>query len=489
MAMNYIPNDPRATAASTPISHTPRNDRPASKAGFNYFGGSPEGRYAVGTPEFLFWQCSEGALAAMEAWDELDGPLNRWVNGRQHLDLRQNQGVRLNAFYDRRSVQFFQFNVGSATAFSGASVDVVAHEVGHGLLDAIRPDLWDSPFLEVGAYHEAFGDCVALLAAVQDSRQRSSLLAELPDLWGENFIETTAEELSAGIRAVDSTHNAARPRHAFNYYNWQLPSTLPIDGGPGELIAEEHSFAQVFTGAFWDLIILLFQAGAATSARLEDAARTAGRLLVAATPVAPEKARFFQSVGQFMVLADQDQNGGDNEDLIRTAFAWHGMELEATMLAPTSALAGSMARAGAVSRRMSAGARGDLAQRLGAAPGEKLRMVDCKVGARRFVKAVHERAVSLGSVHPSLRGISVLAPEPVLLGRSGARAVVLGAVPEAAQTHDEVRCYVKSLLKRNRIDLGRKKGAAPEVYDLTHAVKEVGGRRVLKKLRVNCCDH
>jgi Zn-dependent metalloprotease len=48
----------------------------------------------------------------------------------------------------------------------GASTDVVAHEVGHGLLDSARPDSSTS-ILEVGAFHEAFGDCIAMLTALR----------------------------------------------------------------------------------------------------------------------------------------------------------------------------------------------------------------------------------------------------------------------------------------------------------------------------------
>jgi 3-hydroxyacyl-CoA dehydrogenase len=51
------------------------------------------------------------------------------------------------------------------TFFSGASTDVVSHEVGHGLLDSIRPELWDAPFLEAGAFHgTVFGGVSIALA-------------------------------------------------------------------------------------------------------------------------------------------------------------------------------------------------------------------------------------------------------------------------------------------------------------------------------------
>src|SRR5262249_14753293 len=146
--------------------------------------------------------------------------------------------------------------------FSGASTDVVAHEVGHGLLDSIRPDFFEVNFLEVGALHEAFGDCMAILTALTDQDTRVHLLAQAPDLRKTNFVASTAEDLAEGIRRFKPTHNAAEPRHAFNKFQFQIPSTLPPDGGPGKLINEVHSFGMLFSGCFWNLIATIFGASA-----------------------------------------------------------------------------------------------------------------------------------------------------------------------------------------------------------------------------------
>src|SRR5262249_35803569 len=151
------------------------------------------------------------------------------------------------------------------TFFSGASTDVVAHEVGHGLLDSVRPDFFEVNLLEVGAFHEAFGDCIAMLTALSDRDTRQKLLAVAPDLRKRNFVETTAEELSMAISLAIPGHNASEPRHAFNKFKFQIPSTLPNNGGPGELINEVHSFGMVFTGCFWDLVANLFGAASSTS--------------------------------------------------------------------------------------------------------------------------------------------------------------------------------------------------------------------------------
>ena len=64
------------------------------------------------------------------------------------------------------------------------------------------------------------------------------------------------------------------------------------------------------------------------------------------------------------------------------------------------------------------------------------------IGGARVVQAMHLREVPLGNVSERLRGVIALAPEGVLVGRSGHQAAVLGALPEASATTDEVEAYV-----------------------------------------------
>ena len=104
--------------------------------------------------------------------------------------------------------------------------------MGHGLLDATRPDLWDAVFLETGAFHEAFGDCMAVLTALNDRDSRKQVARGTGTLKKGNFVEATAENLSEAIRRLAADHNAAEPRHAFNTFKFQLPETLRPAAGP-----------------------------------------------------------------------------------------------------------------------------------------------------------------------------------------------------------------------------------------------------------------
>ena len=498
MSINFIPNDPLAGPGAPGMRvKAKRANRPASRATFTLSNASAEGIFAPGTPGFLFWQCREAGLASLEAWETFAGPLTKWQGNRKKLRLLQDVGVDVNAFYDRASFSFFHRAIGGKTFFSGASTDVVSHEVGHGLLDSIRPQLWDAPFLEAGAFHEAFGDCTAILTALDDLDTRKSLLAATTTLRKRNFVESTAEELSDGIRRLMPTHNAAEPRHAFNTFQFQIPETLPDDGGPGALIDEVHSFGMVFTGCFYDLIAAIFASQSTrTEAALRASARTAGALLVQGARTAPITPRFFQAVGRAMVLADQQSNAGANRDRISASFQKHNVLLGANaMLAPAATLAGPAPRLGRTASIGSA-TRKDLLTRLGAVRGARLGVETAMVSGQSFARVVHTQTVALGALDNRLRGVTIAADVPVMVGESGGRAAVMGHLPEPVSTEREVSAFVESLLRHGQIEFegggprtrgaGAAASAKKPVSRETHRVETVGGKKVLVRLRFHC---
>ena len=503
MSIRFIPTDPDAGPFAPGIrTQAKRPNRPAGRAAFTFVDAVPQGTFAPGTPEFLFWQCREAGLAAIDAWEAFAGPLTAWQGNRKRLPLRQDAGDDLNAYYDRDSFSFFHRTVASTTYFSGASADVVAHEVGHGLLDALRPDLWDAAFLEAGAFHEAFGDCMAVLTALHDTETRAKLLAAAPTLRKKNFVESTAENLSDAIRRLQPTHNAAEPRHAFNTFKYQIPETLPDSGGPGELIDEVHSFGMVFSGCFYDVLAAIFTGSSAqTEASLLAAAGTAGSLLVAAAASAVITPRFFQSVGRAMVLADEQQNGGANRALIREAFGRHDIMLGAdALLAPTTVLDGA-APSSRERARLGAPTRRDLSARLRLPPGARLSVGTTELSGREFTHVVHTRRVPLGDVDKRLKGVSIQAAVPVIIGDSGGRAAVMGSLPETVSTEREVHSFVASLLEHSQIEFGGRKpatgrtrttgrrqsggGGGPLTRE-THRVVPAGRDRQLVRVRFHC---
>lgn len=498
VTINFIPNDPDSNDVPIRVIK-PRANRPANLAGFHFAGRVAEKAYDPEShpTEFLFWQCRESALAAIETWEKISGTaFSSWQSGNK-IDLLQDVSDDANAYYDRKSLSFFHFNTGGKTFYSGASTDVVSHETGHGILDSIRPELIDSSVLEVNAFHEAFGDCIAILTSLHDDTTRAVVLE---DIRIKNFVEGTAENLSACIKlAIENGDiskkavNASAPRRARNSHKWQLPSSLPDIGsagdGPGKLINEAHCFGQVFSGCFYDSIINIFdRLGGKTESQLLTAAQTAARILSKAVAAAPIQARFFREVGRAMIKVDENDNAAANRDEIKAAFEGHNIPLgTGAMFAPVAALRGAAPRFDADVASLSAAVRKDILGRIGGVGRLALNVL--RLGGQEVAQLIHARHISCDDFDKRLKGVFAMAQESVLVGESGGRAAILDGLPDPSSTVTEVETYIRSLLKKEAIDFGdRARGmiVGSGFPSASHKIKTVGGKRMLVRFRYAC---
>ncbi|MCH8147366.1 MAG: hypothetical protein IH987_05130 [Planctomycetes bacterium] len=407
--------------------------------------------------------------------------------------MRQDVGEDLNAFYDRASLSFFHRTTGSKTTFSGASTDVVAHEAGHAFLDAIRPQLFDVSLTETGAFHEAFGDIVAILVALLDQQIRETLLEVTSDLRQANFVEATAEDLSDGVRlAIGPNHPAAKPRRALNVFQWQNPLLLPTSAPPDDLSSEIHSFARVVSGCIYDTLSNIFNSRPARNqCALLEAAQVTGRLLIEAARAAPLETRFFRSIGRAMIHADTDQNGGANHLAIRDAFAAHNITLgSAAMLAPTSILAGAAPALTGKAKKLKVAKEmtPDLAKRMGLSGAARFTFRALRLAGETITEAVHDHATKLDKIHSRLKGVIAMAPTSVLIGSVGQRASILGGLPDLHGTEDEVTQFVATLLENDCIKFDKTQAFVSETTQRlrTHEIKKVGARKVLTRLAFDC---
>jgi hypothetical protein len=438
--MAYIPNDPLAVG-SPPMREVTAHPQPRGSAGFDVQPPVPAGVYPPDTPEFGHWQASEALIRGLRTWRVLTGEYpTAWFGDQPRLQVLTDAGDDLNAFYDRVSLQFFHHRFDGQVTHSAESVDVVVHEEGHALLDLIRPDFFDVPFLEVAALHEAFGDCLALLTALEDRTIREAVVDASPDLERGQFVEALAEELGDAIRREfgPSSVEAGALRHALNGFRWSDPTQLPPSAPADELSGEPHSFSRVFTGAFYDTIRAIHAAGVRTAPALGRAARTAGRLLIAAARTVPAAPRTFEGIGRRMLSADVTLNGGINVAAIRGAFDRHGLSLPAPVVSLPVPLPGARTR-GAASTR--------LREQLGVPAGTRLTYTETTSvidGEIAHVVAYRSIEVSL----TGLAGVHIRVPASARVRTRGRSVVgVLGDVrPAEGDVAAEGLAFARALI-------------------------------------------
>ena len=122
------------------------------------------------------------------------------------------------------------------------SSDIVTHELGHAMLDAMRPDFWSVQALEVWSFHEAFSDIVAMFNLMSYDVALNKMIVETKgDLSVSNSVSRLAEEVGILIRNVtrDPLHlpNALRDP-AVEVFKYEEPATLPAETSNNKLAAE-----------------------------------------------------------------------------------------------------------------------------------------------------------------------------------------------------------------------------------------------------------
>ncbi|WP_165986186.1 hypothetical protein [Streptomyces sp. YIM 98790] len=282
-----------------------------------------------GSAAFRYWTAADALSRGSAVWGPLMPPGTTWHRtvGRA-LTARLDEGEDLNAYYDRRGITFFHSTVAGVDVYSGESAEVVAHEQGHAVLDALRPQLWNVASAEAEALHESFGDISALLAALRLETVRSAVLAET-----HGFVEASsrvsriAEQLGWALRQRNANGvDANALREASNRHFYRDPVHLPPSAPATELSSEPHSFSRVFTGAFLKIVSGIFrQQPDKDSAALARAAGISAGLLVRGLLSAPVVTGYYAQVAAHMIAADQELHGGRHGRALRSAFVRHGI--------------------------------------------------------------------------------------------------------------------------------------------------------------------
>jgi hypothetical protein len=208
----------------------------------------------------------------------IGGPI-KWAwtaERRDPLELKPHAPAGSVTQYRRksRSVTFSKprpFRPRSDEVFQCRSFDIVAHEVGHAVLDGIHPE-WMTDwrvFPEVGAVHESFADLTALFLALSRTELVDAAVAALAGGAGSNLVSMIGEAFGvadgepAGERDLSKTLTMTEGRAATRLV-------------PGFGVAvDHHHFSTVLSGLVYAALIDRFAAdpGSASSTQAASVLR------------------------------------------------------------------------------------------------------------------------------------------------------------------------------------------------------------------------
>ncbi|SNS20843.1 hypothetical protein SAMN06893096_102509 [Geodermatophilus pulveris] len=448
------------------------------------------GPHPPGSPDFRYWNAEASLARAVRYWGSLAPQGTRWSTFDARLPVQLDAGQDLNAFYSRLAgLRFFRQTVNGTTVDTGDSPDVIRHELGHAVLDAIRPELFDAASIEADAFHEAFGDTSALLTALERPSFRQKVLGETGARLNVNSrLSRIAEQLGWGIRqfapqAVDRDCL----RNAANRFAYRVPATLPPEAPATELSTGPHSFSRVFTGAVLDaLAAMLDVTGSADEATLETVGQDLGQLLVDGVLAAPIRPTYFSQVAAAMVQAAKVRNDGRYRSAVLGAFVGRGVldlvtarALETAPLPRLQAAAAGGAPAAAGPGTGGSGSPLVLAYG-GTAPSTGYR-----------ADATSAPGLPLQSVRAEFLDQPVLCHAPAEGARFSAAPAVYGPAAGPSDATDSARHFLATLVQLGRIDPGPApgmvRGPSPRGREArTHRLEPQDQGLVLKRIQFQC---
>ena len=237
-----------------------------------------------------------------------------------------------NAYYSRnaKSLKFGYFvpQNSSTTVYTCRSLDIVAHETGHAILDGLKPGWlgWGNP-PQTGGLHESFGDLTAIFLALSQLDQVEAVIAITgANLHKKNFLKRLAEQFGLAMGRPMGLRNADN--------NLKL----------SQVSNEVHAISQVFTGGIYDVLADIFNYEKFRQRRtrgpahvLLNVAQHLSRLLLDAIIQAPNTAATYADVVNKMLQISHGQ--GDPaiyRTFIRNRFTYREIVVSPTPLTAMS---------------------------------------------------------------------------------------------------------------------------------------------------------
>ena len=264
---------------------------------------------ALGDRRFQAVSTFATVLRTLHLYESSDvlGRRIQWAFDGPQLLVVPRAGTWRNAYYEResRSLQFFSFPGKDGMVHTSLSHDIVSHETGHAILDAIAPHLYNCLTPQSLALHEAVGDLTALFGSIRVKSLRQRLLDQTRgDIRGHNAYTGVAEEFGM------YTGRGGALRTLWN--------EMTLDSAVDPL--DFHDLSQILTGALYRLLVESYEqkweelsAGeqrefSKTGAALFRASRAMERFSLRGLDYLPPGEVSFADYGRAVIAADAVSN-------------------------------------------------------------------------------------------------------------------------------------------------------------------------------------
>lgn len=255
----------------------------------------------------------------------------QWNGGTnvEPITVSPRAGVTMNAYYSRgeKALKFFFFGQPGApapvpTIYTCRSLDIVAHETGHAVLDSLKPDwIGASSNPQTGGLHESFGDLVAIFLALSQLDQAEALIVQTKgNLHNKNFLSDLAEQFGLALGRDNGLRNADNDKKL------------------SEVTNEVHDLSQVFTGGIYDVLADIFEYE--RNVDREDEALTLvlaarylfGALLKAIHAAPAANATYADVVNQLLKVVAADGKPAAYRSAIRNRFTFRQVVVSPSLL-------------------------------------------------------------------------------------------------------------------------------------------------------------
>jgi hypothetical protein len=413
------------------------------------------------TRSFRYWNAAEALRRGADFWTPAAAPQEHWYHRTPESPLLDvalsNVDDSWNSAYSRNRLYFGRGKQGSGEfIYTAESADLLCHELGHAILDTIRPALWEPLSAETASFHEAFGDLSAFLCALQvESIRTSTLGANGGIIFCNSILSRTAPQFGTALHVfAPKDAEADCLRNTYNPFCYAPFHSLPTDRPASELNAKVHSFSRIFSGALLKILSgMLAMYAQRTSAQLQQVTFDLRDIVVQAVRSAPAVPQYYAAVAAEMVLAAEARNPAYAE-IFRDVF------VERLILAADSPIEPQMGIANASEEI--------------AAPGN---------------------LISLSLPHHGMdQEIVVEAPENPAKSRARS-GMVEGQSLVSASAENVARAFLESLLASGLVDLSALDGKSAQTTDgdadmlstsVTHRLERIGDKLHLTRVRFQC---